>query len=111
MIEKIVKDYLTEKLNIPVYMEIPKNPIYPYVVVEKTGSSGNGLIFDAMIVVQSYADSLFNAATLNELVKSKMLEIITLDEVSKCELNSDYNYSDTTKKEYRYQAVFDLVHY
>lgn len=30
-------------------------------------------------------------------------------DISKAKLNSDYNYTDTTTKSYRYQAVYDLV--
>jgi hypothetical protein len=39
MIEKIVYDFLTEKMSVPVYMEVPKNPPTRMVIVEKTGSS------------------------------------------------------------------------
>ena len=37
--------------------------------------------------------------------------IIAQPEVAACRLNADYNYTDTTKRLYRYQAVFDLVYY
>ena len=39
-----------------------------------------------------------------------MDNIISLDSISKSKLNSDYNFTDTTKKQYRYQAVYDLVY-
>ena len=51
------------------------------------------------------------AAELNEQVKAAMEDLADLDEVSACRLNSDYNFTDTTTKHYRYQAVFDLVFY
>lgn len=54
---------------------------------------------------------MYLAAELNEKVKSAMDEIVELDEVTRCELNSDYNYTDTSRKKYRYQAVFDITHY
>ena len=63
------------------------------------------------LAIQSFSTSLFGAASLNEQVKETMEQIIELDDICKCELNSDYNYSDTNKKRYRYQAVFDIVHY
>lgn len=31
--------------------------------------------------------------------------------ISKCTLNSDYNYTDTARKKYRYQAVYDIVYF
>lgn len=111
MIEKIVLDYLNETLSVPVYLEKPTTPISEYIIIEKTGSGIENYIRSATIAIQSYADSLFYAAELNEKVKVAMDNIIVLDDVSKSELNSDYNFTDTTKKEYRYQAVYDLVHY
>ena len=57
------------------------------------------------------ADSMYAAAKLNEEVKAIMKGIIELPEVSSCRLDSDYNFTDTATKKYRYQAVFDLVHY
>ena len=37
--------------------------------------------------------------------------IITEPEISRCALNTSYNYTDTSRKIFRYQAVFELVHY
>jgi hypothetical protein len=37
--------------------------------------------------------------------------LVGLEEVSKVTLNSEYPYNDTQEKKYRYQAVFDIVHY
>jgi hypothetical protein len=65
----------------------------------------------ASIAVQSLADSMYEAAELNEAVKELMKGITALKEVSSCRLDSDYNFTDTATKKYRYQAVFDLVHY
>lgn len=117
MIELTVLNYLKSVLSVPVFMEIPtSNDITEFVLLEKTGSSRTDFINDSVFVVQSYSDSLFGAASLNEEVKKAMIGdgvntygIIAETEVSKCSLNTDYNYTDTTTKSYRYQAVFDLV--
>jgi len=112
MIEKTVLDYLTVESGVPVYMEEPENPsAYPFIVIQKTGSGLENHIKRATFAVQSYAESLYGAAHLNETIKEIMLDIISLDEVAKCSLNSDYNFTDTARKRYRYQAVYDLVHY
>ena len=37
--------------------------------------------------------------------------IIELDCITSCELNTDYDFTNTNKKKYRYQAVYDLVFY
>lgn len=112
MIEEVIINYLTDKLGFPVYMEVPeKVKTVPFVIVEKTGSSMENHIKRATIVIQSYGATLYKAAQTNETVKNTMLDIVSLDEISKCSLNGDYNYTDTANKRYRYQAVFDLVHY
>lgn len=110
MIEKIVLDYLNEVLAEPVYTEMPEKQTGEYVLIEKTGSSTEDFINSATITLQSYADSLYSASELNERVKEAMNGIIILGSVSKSKLNTDYNFTDTTKKKYRYQAVYDLVY-
>lgn len=110
MIEKIVLDYLNESLSVPVHMEEPKEQSGEYVLIEKTGSSRTNHINSATLAIQSYADSMYHAATLNEKVKEAMDNIITLNTIGKSELNSDYNFTDTTKKKYRYQAIYDLTY-
>lgn len=111
MIEKIVYDYLSEALTVPVRLEVPENPPERFVLLEKTGSGVENHIYSATIAVQSWAETLFEAAALNEQVKEAMDCIVRLPEVCSCRLNSDYNFTDTATKRYRYQAVFDIVHY
>lgn len=111
MIEKIVKNYLQSSLDVPARLEEEKNPGKEYILVEKTGSGEENHIKRATLAVQSYSMSLYGAAALNERVKEAMEKIMELDDISRCELNSDYNYSDTGRKKYRYQAVFDIVYY
>lgn len=111
MIEKIVYDYLNTAIDVPVFMEIPENEPIEFVVIEKTGSSRANLMDKATLAVQSYSNSLYNAAVLNELVKSKMFDSVSVDQITSCKLNSDYNTTDTQFKRYRYQAVFDIAYY
>lgn len=115
MIEIIIKEFLESKLSVPVLMEVPKNPVTSFVIIEKTGSSMDNHIPSSIITIQSYASSLYGAAELNELVKDNMLDglngLASLDQIANVTLNSDYNYTDTSEKRYRYQAVYDITHY
>ena len=113
MIEKVVYDYLSSSnLSAPVYMEIPKNPPSKFFAIEKTGGSLLNHVSSSTFTVLSYADSLYNAAAMNEEVKEIMLYGLIEDpDVVKVGLNSDYNFTDLQSKRYRYQAVFDIVHY
>lgn len=110
MIEKIVRDYLEAKLGCPVRLEVEGDEL-EMVVLEKTASGKSNHINSATIAIQSYSDSLYNASALNETVKATIEGIVELPEIADIRLNSDYNFTDTTKKRYRYQAVYDLIFY
>ena len=114
MIEKIIIDYLTRTV-IKAYAEEPADPPAEYIVVEKTGSGrvagSAGLIDTATVAIQSNAPSLAAAAALNERVKTAMDDIISRPDICRAELNGDYPYTDTARKQRRYQAVYDLVYY
>lgn len=110
MIEKILLDYLISK-HMTVYMEQPKVKPDTFYLMEKTAGGQTDKVSTSTIVIQSYADTLYNAALMNEAIKLVMSEAIELDEVTRVELNSDYNYTDPTTKQYRYQAVFVVTHY
>lgn len=105
--ELIILEHLRKRLSVPVTMEVLEEP--KYVLVERLGGSDDGFIRSASFAIQSYAPSLYEACTLNEEVKKAMLKLIEHDEVTRCELDNDYNYTDTTTKRYRYQAVYDLI--
>lgn len=112
MIEKIIFDYLNSLDGTNAYTEMPKNVPNELYLIEKTGGNEENKIKSANIVIQSYADTLYNAIVLNETLKDAMLNgLITLDSISAVKLNSDYNYTDTTTKRYRYQAVFVVTYY
>lgn len=115
MIEIIIKEFLESKLSVPVLLEVPKNPDPSYVVIEKTGSSQENHIPSSIVTVQSYGPTLYKAAELNESVKDFMMDglngLASLGTIANVTLNGDYNYTDTSEKRYRYQAVFDVTHY
>ena len=110
MIETIIKKYLDSVQSLPVLFE--KQPgLEEFYIVEKTGGSETDHIRTAMLTIQSYAGSKARAAKLNEEVIALMLDAVSDPDVSSVDLNSDYDFTDTTTKQYRYQAVFDIVYY
>lgn len=111
MIEKIVLDYLKSHIEYPVDMEQPETKPNTFVVLEKISGGRENCLNYATIAIQSYADTLFKAAELNETIKTTMLSIIELKKIARCSLDSDYNFTDDTTKQYRYQAVFDFTYY
>lgn len=111
MIEEIILNHLTAA-GITAYTEIPEGGgTPPFVVIQKTGGGEEDHIRHATVAIQSYGATLYAAASLNEAVIAAMGDILAQPEIGACELNSDYNFTDTSKRIYRYQAVFELVHY
>ena len=114
MVELIVLNYLEDELTVPCAMQEPANKTPGndrFVVLEKTGSSKTNHIYTATFAIQSYAPTLYEAAQLNEEVKSAMFDILTLDEITRVSLISDYAFTKESTKQPRYQAVFELSHY
>lgn len=116
MIEKTVLNYLNRKLNVPVLMELPEVPSSAYpvfpssmVLVEKVGETVSNHVRTVSIALQSYStQSLYYAAALDEEVRGAMNSIIELDDIGGCRMASNYNFTDTRTKRYRYQCVFDI---
>ena len=111
MIEVIIKQYLDEHLDVPSYFEHDSQEPARFVIIDRTGGNAQTGLKTAVIAFQSYADSLYEAASLNERVKEVVEGMIWLDDIASVKLNSDYNFTDTETKRYRYQAVFEFKYY
>lgn len=111
MIEVIVKEHLEQQLQVPVYMEYPKNAPARFVVLKKSDSSREDLIDAAMFVADSYAESMYEAARLNAQVVAALDALADLDSIGKSERGGDYAFFDTANKRHRYQAVQTITHY
>lgn len=110
-IEAFVVQYLSERLDAPVSGDIPGNRPARFVTVEQTGSRFSNYVTTATVAVQSWAESRAEAMALNERVKAAMAEAVSMAEISRCVLETDYNFPDLTSKTARYQAVFEIVHF
>ena len=110
MIAKILLDYLNEHLSVPAYMEA-HSELTDYVLIDQTGSSRENQITTTTLAIQSYGDTLYSAMLLNESVKQAMDGFLQLPQVARVELQTDYNFTNTTTKQYRWQAVFLITHY
>ena len=93
-----------------VFCETQITPPDEYILVERTAGSEKDHLRSAMVTVQSIStESLYRAAEINEAAVDALLTFgEESTEVFSCRLNSNYNYTNPTTKEYRYQAVFDI---
>lgn len=112
MIETIVLNYLKTALNpVDVGLERTENLKRKYILFEKISSSKINHLKSARLAFQSYDTSLAKAAKLNEQVKVVVENLTELNEIVSVSLDNDYNFTDTSTKEYRYQAIFDIKYY
>jgi len=111
MIEITVKEFLESILPVAVLMEFPEKPDARFVVLRKSSGPRENYIDSAQIVADSYAESLYEAATLNEMVKTALDALVQLPEICSSERVADYPAFDTQNRRYRYQAVQSLTHY
>ncbi len=111
-IEACVIRYLSETFpSVAVFGEVPETKAEEMLVVDKTGGSISNLIPTSSVVVDSYAPTKAETSALNDEVIDAMMsmpEIVT--EIASVVLNSTYNDTDTANKEYRYGALFEIVH-
>lgn len=111
IIEEIVRNYLENTLSVPATMERKEDYDGKYVMIERTGGGETNHIKSARVAVQSYAPSMHEAAELNEEVKNAMKGFVQLQSVTAANIDTDYNFTDESRGEYRYQAVFLISHY
>lgn len=111
-IEAFIVGYLNQHLDgVNASGSVPHPMPDEFVTVEKTGGSYDDHIKGATIAVQSWSTSRAKAAELNEAVKAIMEAATENDEIARCNLESDYNFTDLASNKPRYQAVFDVVFY
>ena len=110
MILKDLLDYLSTQLSVGVYAEAPDQTT-GYVLLDQTATSNANHITTTTIAVQSYGATLYGAMALNEAVKEAMEGFAEQPQVASVKLETDYNFTNTATKQYRWQAVYHITHY
>lgn len=110
MIEKVILDYLKEVLEVDVLLERVPGVDLPFVLFERTGSRVYNHTTTALFAFQSYAETMYKAAELNEKLKDALNDMPNHTDISKAKLNSDYNFTNIQTNEYRYQAIYEITY-
>lgn len=110
MIEQIIRDYLLTVLTVPVVTERMQNPPLRYCIIERTSENCANYLRTAAIAIQTYAESMYEAAKLCETVITEMEGLKAVDAVSGVWYETSYNFTDGTSGQYRYQAVFTVAY-
>lgn len=111
IIEKFIIDYLSEKLEVPVYAERPQKDKEEMIIVDRSSMYVHDHIGYANITIWSYSNTMIDAAELDEKVQIAMRDIIETYDISKCSLENSYNDTLTNDDHYRFRSVYDVVFY
>jgi len=109
-IEEIVKDFLQEKLKIPVLFEVPARTIpEKFIVLERVGLGERDHVKTLSLAVQSISTrSRYDADILDHITRDVIHDIVFLPEISGIYLSASYDHTDTSTGRYRYQSVYDI---
>ncbi|MGS5996208.1 hypothetical protein ACVF0H_09045, partial [Streptococcus pyogenes] len=78
MIEVIIKKYLDEHLDVPSFFEHQKDEPARFIILEKTSGAKQNHLLSSTFAFQSYAESLYEAALLNDKVKQVIEQLDVL---------------------------------
>lgn len=112
MIETKIITYLISR-NIPgigsnVYAEAPVDPPAVYVIVHRSGGNKRNQLRANNLYTEVHAPSRADAAALAELVIAAMGDVTTVTNIFGCHLNTDYDATSTSAKDYRYQQLWQI---
>ena len=111
MIEIAIREYLSEILNVPVYMEVPKSIPSEYALLQLIDSGRINQIDAATISIVAISNSLYGAAVLSNKIKDALLDSISLRCVSHVDLGGEISGVDSANEKYQYELTFNFYYY
>lgn len=110
-IEQVVIDYISDRLDVPVYAEVPNPRPEQFVIVERTGGPHKTIGMDQpLMAIQAWSTTRANAAQLAYQVDAVIFDLQDEDgRVTYVDRNSMYNYPDEDSGTPRYQMVYDMM--
>lgn len=111
----MIEEVLIRLLNtagFKTFTEVEDNMPEAYVIIERTGNSRNNKISKPIVAFRCCSESMYKAAELCESLEKFILEELPGQEnIAGVTLNTDYNYTDTETKTYRYCALFVFTYH
>lgn len=112
MIEVVVREYLSRKMDIPIFLEHQEQEPKEFIILEKVGASSRWGLKESRIAIQSYGASLYKAAIVADEVANSLEELVEYRDIVSVQIEAGpYHFSDLETKRYRYQLVVEIKHY
>lgn len=110
LIEKTIRDYLLGKIeNIPIMVEEPENET-KYIIFRVIERGKIDLINAVTVEFYCYGKSKFEAAELDDELRTAMENIVELNCIFSSKLGGGNDSYDTDLKKYRYRSYFNLTY-
>jgi len=107
LIEEIIKKYLDDELSVDAFLEVPDSIPTSFVVFHVIDRGKSDQINMATVEFMSYAETKYDAASLDEEIRELMEEIDDHPDVA-CRFGGGNDTNDTTLKRYRYRCYFNF---
>ena len=112
MIEVTLRKYLENNLDVPVYMEHPRDPERNFILLQIADAGRINHIDMATFFVTVYDDeSFYKAAQLKEKVKDLLFNAIVLDGITKSTIGQEQAVTDSANHLYQYNLTFNFYYY
>ena len=110
ILEAFLIGWLNDHTEYDAFSEVPEGHPAEFYTVERTGSRTVNRVTTVTVAIQSWnSASMYAAAKMNDDLKREMEMLVQEPEISACRLSTDYNFTDTDSKYYRYQAVYNIT--
>lgn len=110
IIEAKIIAYLSDRLGMDVYPEIPKNPPERFAAVQIVDRSRENMIDAVTAEIYSYGKSKLDTIELDSLVREAMLDISAEPDIMACHFGGGNDSPDTALKRYRYRSYFNITY-
>ena len=109
-VETFLISELGTRLEVPVLGEVPEERPQRFVTIERVGGGARewGLVDRALVAVQSWAETRYEASCLADAVDAAMLGLIGAYPITNVERNALTNFP-TADKIPRYQGTYQIT--
>lgn len=108
-VERVVAEFLLEKTDIPVYLEVPKDRPSEFITVEQTSTGGTRFAKIVYLAVQSWAETRKLAEEISEMVEEAVFELDEIPNFFNPNATQTYRFPDPASKQQRYQTTVELM--
>lgn len=107
--EKALIEFLSGRLDAPVYADVPDVRPERFVTVEQTGGSSGIYTAAPMIAVQCWAPTRFDASELAREAHDAIPDSVEMDGIMHAECNAPYNFPDERCPRYQFVANLNTI--